>query len=174
MSLSAQRRGRRLGGRAILLGALLVASLVALLVAGLAIAAGSGGHSAPIASQRVVGLPARSVMSYAPHTPPPGAARAARTFLSGYIAYLVDEAEARQIRDAAPALIAVLAQGRPSVTPAARRVHQVIVALGAREARGRVLHLTALIRDGHFHYPIRFVISHDQRGWEVTQLSSAE
>jgi hypothetical protein len=48
------------------------------------------------------------------------------------------------------------------------------VALGAREPSGNVLHVTALVSDGIARYPVRFVMVHDQRGWEATALANPE
>lgn len=149
--------------------------LVAVLAAGIAIAAASGSRSAAqIASPRVVGLPAPGPLANAPHAPVAPAAGAARTFLAGYLAYLYGRGSAADIRDAAPPLIAALGSVGPSLTPAARRLHPVVVGLGAHEASGSVLHVTALISDGIARYTLQIVLSHERSGWVTTQLPSAE
>ncbi len=153
---------------------LLAAVLAVALVAGIAIAATRGGHATPPAPQRVVGEPVPSALAYAPHAPAPAAANAARTFLSGYLAYLYGKAGAAQIRDASPQLISALSQRGPAAAPAARKLHPAVVGLGAVEATGSVLHVTAMISDGIARYPVRIVMVHGQRGWGATQLSNGE
>lgn len=156
-------------------GALLVVGvLAAVLAVGLVIASRTGGHSAPARKERLVGLPAPRPLSAFPHAPDPAAAGAARTFLSGYLAYLYGQADTSQIRQASPQLIATLPLKRLTVNPAALHLHPAVVALGAREPGGSVLHVAALISDGVSRYPIQFVMVHEQRGWDATQLANPE
>jgi hypothetical protein len=151
------------------------ALVVVVLAAGIAIAAASGGRpAAKTASLRVVGLPAPGLLANAPHAPPAPAASAARTFLGGYLAYVYGHAPAADIRDATPPLIAAFGRVGPSLTPAGRRLHPVVVGLGAHEATGSVLHVTALISDGIARYTLQIVLSHEQSGWVTTQLPNAE
>lgn len=169
MSLTAPHRGLRRGTF------LVLAVLLVVLVAGLVIAATTGGRSTPraVAQQRIVGLPSPGPLSDAPHPLPSAAASAARGFLPGYLAYVDGSAGARQIRDASPGLIDQLARNGPAVTAAASR-QPFVVALGAQEATGMVLHVTALVSNGISRYPLRFVMVHERSGWEATQLANPE
>ncbi len=155
-------------------GLALVAALVAVLAVALVIATTTGGHSAPPPPREVVGAAAPGVLSYAPNRPNPAAAAAARTFLSGYLAYLYGQASARQIQDASPKLIAALAKEPPTVGRGASRLHPVVVGLGSEQRSGNVLDLTALVSDGIARFPVWIEIVHNQRGWETTRLSDPE
>lgn len=152
----------------------LTAAVLAVLAAALVVATTTGGHPAPPAPREVVGAPAPGALSYAPNRPNPAAAAAARTFLSSYLAYLYGRASARQIQDASPKLVAALARRAPAVGSGARKLHPVIVGLGAEQKSGNVLDLTALISDGIARYPVWIEIVHNQRGWETTRLSDPE
>jgi hypothetical protein len=163
--------GRRSLGRR---GLLLAAALAAVLVVGLVIVTHTGGHTTPQTGPRVVGAPAPGPFSDATHVPDAAAASAARTFLSGYLAFRYGQAGPDRIRDASPALIAVLSKGSLAVGPATRRLHPVILKLAAHEASGTVLHLTALISDGEGRYPLRIVEVRGPNGWETTQLANPE
>lgn len=159
-------RGLRRGGAA------LAVLLACALAVGLVIANRSGGRPAPKPSIQVAGQPAPSPFSNAPHNLPAAAAGAARTFFTGYLAYLYGHGSAGQIRAASPALIAKL---RPlSISAAGRKLHPAVLRLGARESSGTVLHVTALIGDGIARYWMRTVMAQDQGGWETTQLPSQE
>ena len=164
------RRRRSLGRRGLLLSAV----LAAVLAVGLVIVTHTGGHTVPQRTPRVVGAPAPGPFSDATHAPDPAAAGAARTFLSGYLAYRYGQADAGRIRDASPKLFATLLHAQMSVPSAARSLHPVIVKLGAREASGSVLHVTALISDGIGRYPLRIVMVRESGGWETTQLANPE
>jgi hypothetical protein len=148
--------------------------LAGLLAAGLAVAAASGGRVTPAPQVRIVGQPAPGPFSDARYALPAAAARAARTFLEGYLAYMYGHGSTAQIKDASPQLIAKLPLGAPNMTPAGRRLEPRIVRLGAREAGGTVQHVTALIADGIARYPIRTVMVLEPQGWETTQFVSAE
>lgn len=163
-------RPRRRRGALIVVG-VLAAVLAVLLV----IVAATGGRSVSQAPERLVGQPGPGPMSQAKHTPDPAAASAARTFLSGYLAFIYGHAPAAQIQDASPQLIALISKARPAPeAPGAGAPHPKVLALGAQEASGRILHLTALISDGIDRYPLGFVLVHEPGGWETTQLSSQE
>ena len=167
----AQRQGRRSLGR----GSLLVlAVLAAAVLGGLLLVTRSPERSAPPATPRVVGYPVPGPMSDVPNAPAPAAAAVARAFFRGYLAYLYGQAGGSQVRDASPQLMALLTRGRPSVTAATRSRHPVVVALGAHEPGGNVLHVTAMISDGLSRYPIRIVMVHGPRGWETSQVVSQE
>jgi hypothetical protein len=148
--------------------------LVAVLAVLIVILASTGGRSVPAAADRVVGQPGPGPMSQARHTPDPAAAGAARTFLSGYLAFIYGQAPVDQIRDGSPRLIGLISKARPAPPPPGRSPHPRILALGAHEASGSVLHLTALIADGTNRYPLGIVVVHEPGGWETTQLSSEE
>ncbi|MGN6871634.1 MAG: hypothetical protein ACTHMY_24830 [Solirubrobacteraceae bacterium] len=170
MSALAHPSGRPRGRRAALI---VVAALVAVLAAILVIVAITGGRSTPQAPTRLVGQPAPGPLSDARHAPDPAAASAARTFLSGYLAFIYGEGSLDQIRDASPKLIALLGKAHPP--PA--RAHPPrprLLALGAHEASGSVLHVTALITDGIARYPMGIVIVRGPGGWQTTELSSDE
>lgn len=168
MSALAHPGGRRRRGALLVVGAL--GALLAIL---LVILLTTGGTSAPRAAGRVVGRPAPGPLSQARHTPDPAAAGAARTFLSGYLAFIYGQAPVDQIRDASPQLIALLSKARPA--PASpRSPHPRVFALGSREASGSPLHLTALISDGSARYRLGIVVVHEPGGWETTQLSTQE
>jgi hypothetical protein len=113
-------------------------------------------------------------MSDVPNALAPAAAAAAHVFFSGYLAYLYGQGGGSQVRDASPQLMALLTRGSPSVTGATRRLHPVVVALGAHEPGGNVLHVTAMISDGLSRYPIRIVMVHDRYGWETSQVVDEE
>lgn len=152
--------------------AALAVLLACALAVGLVIANRSGGRTAPTPSIRVVGQPAPGPLSGAQHGLPAAAARAARTFFTGYLAYLYGHGTAGQIGDASPQVIAKL---RPlSISTAGRKLHPAVLGLGAHEAGGPVLHVTALIGDGIAQYSIRTVMAHEQGGWETTELVSEE
>lgn len=172
MSLSAEPRGwlTLRGGAALLVLGIAVA-------AALAFATLTGGGSvvrAPGTLPRIVGAPAPGPLSGARNAPAPAAASAAREFMAGYLAYLYGHAPGSEIQAATPQLIATIGRGKAPVAPAARRLRPVVVALGAREPSGNVLHVTALVSDGIARYPVRFVMVHDQRGWEATALANPE
>jgi hypothetical protein len=152
---------------------IVVAVLVAVLAVLLVIVAITGGRSAPQAPSRLVGKPAPGPLSDARHTPDPAAAGAARTFLAGYLAFIYGEGSVGQIRDASPSLIAVLGKAHPP-RATGRPPRPRIVALGAEEASGSVLHLTALISDGVARYPIEIEIARGAGGWQATKLSNEE
>jgi hypothetical protein len=170
MSTLAQPNGPpRLRRAALIVVGVLVAVLAALLV----IVATTGGRSAPQAPGRLVGKPAPGPLSDARHAPDPAAASAARTFLTGYLAFIYGEGSVGQIRDVTPHLIAVLGKAHPP--PATGRPPRPrILALGAHEASGSVLHVTALISDGIARYTIAIEIVHGPGGWQTTELSNDE
>jgi hypothetical protein len=161
------RPGRRRGALIVVL--VLVAVLATLLV----ILATTGEKSGPQAPSRLVGQPAPGPLADARHAPEPAAASAARTFLSGYLAFIYGEGSAAQIRDATPHLLAVLSKAHPS-PPAGRPPKPRILALGAHEASGSVLHVTALVGDGTARYPIGIRIVRGPGGWQATELSNDE
>jgi hypothetical protein len=170
MSALAHPSGRPRGRRAALI---VVIVLVTVLAALLAIVAITGGTSASQAPSRLVGEPAPGPLSDARHTPDPAAAGAARTFLAGYLAFIYGEGSVEQIRDASPRLIAVLGKAHPA--PATGHpLRPRILALGAHEASGSVLHVTALIGDGIARYPIEIEIARGASGWQATELSNDE
>lgn len=153
-------------------GVALAVLLACALAVGLVIANRSGGRTAPTPSIRVVGQPAPGPLSNAEHNLPAAAAGAARTFFTGYLAYLYGHGSAAEIQGASPDVIAKL---RPlSISPAGRKLHPTVLALGARETGGPVLHVTALIGDGIARYWIRTVMAHERSGWDTTQLASQE
>jgi hypothetical protein len=156
--------------------ALLTVLLVAL-AAGLTIAATTGGHSAPSpppAPARVIGQPAPGPLADAPHVLPPAAAGAARAFLLGYLAYVTGKATADEIPDASRKVIAGLGVQRLPASAAARKVSPAVLGLGAREASGSILHVTAFVSDGVSRYPVRILMVHEPGGWTTTELGSAE
>lgn len=154
--------------------ALLVAGvLVVVLAVVLVIVATTGGRPVAQAPAPVVGGPAPGPLSDATNTPAPAAASAARTFLSGYLAFIYGEGSVSQIRDASPKLLAILGKAHPPA-PAGRPPHPRILALGAQEASGNTLHLTALISDGVARYPIGIEIVRGPGGWQTTELSNDE
>ena len=165
-----ERPGRRSPARS----PLVLAVVAAAVLGGLLFVTRSGEHATPPATPRIVGYPVPGPMSDVPNAPAPAAAAAARAFLSGYVAWLYGQAGGSQVRDASPQLTALLTRGSPSVTAATRRLHPVVVALGAHEPGGNVLHVTAMISDGLNRYPIRIVMVHDQSGWEASQVVSQE
>jgi hypothetical protein len=170
MSALAHPSGRPRGRRTVLI---VLAVLVGVLAVLLVIVAITGGRSAPQAPARLVGKPAPGPLSDARHAPDPAAAGAARTFLTGYLAFIYGEGSVDQIRDASPHLIAVLGKAHPA--PATGRPPRPrIIALGAHEASGSVLHLTALINDGIARYPIGIEIVRGPGGWQATELSNDE
>jgi len=172
VSLSAEPRGwltLRRGAALLVLGIAAAAALAFATLAG-----GGSAVRAPSTLTRIVGAPAPGPLSGAGNAPVPAAASAARKFMSGYLAYLYGHAPGRQIEAATPHLIATIGRGNAPVAPAARRLRPVVVALGAREPSGNVLHITALVSDGIARYPVRFVMVHDQRGWETTALANPE
>jgi hypothetical protein len=158
-------------------GIALAAVLLVALAVGLTIAATTGGHSAPPAPPappRIVGQPAPGPLSDAPHALPPAAASAARAFLLGYLGFVTGKETAGQIPDASPKVIAGLGVQRLPASPAARKVSPAVLQLGAREASGSVLHVTAVVSDGISRYPVRIVMTHEPGGWTTTELGSAE
>lgn len=164
-----------LGRHSLARTALLLAAVFAAVIAGgLVIVTHSGGKAPPQTVPRLVGAPAPGPLSNATHAPDPAAASAARAFFAGYLAYRYGQAGPGQIRDASPKLIAVLSHAPLSVTAATRSLHPVLVKLGAHEASGSVLHVTALISDGMGRYPLRIVMAHEPGGWETTQLVNPE
>ena len=170
MSRSIAHRGPHSIGRS---GSLLLALVALALASGAVIATTiNGGRSSAQLSQRVVGAPASGPLSAAAHAPDPAAAGAARAFLAGYLAFIYGQAPVEEIQDASPHLIALLRRARPQATTASARPR--VVTLGAREASGSVLHVTALISDGITRYPMGIVMVHEPRGWETTELASAE
>ncbi len=152
---------------------MVVAVLAVGLAAAVVLTSRSGGHIG-LPAQRVSGLPETGALKAAPHRPPAAALRAARTFLSGYLAYLYGQGTAAHIRAAAPGLVAVLARRRPAVSPAAHRLHPVVVGFGAREAGGNVLHLTAVVSDGIARYPLRVLMVNRAGGWQTAALANPE
>lgn len=171
MSVLADRRGRRGPMRVALL---VVGVLAAVLVLAIVILSRSGSSPVPRVSERVVGQKAPAPLSSAPHAVDPAAAAVARTFLAGYLAWQYGHGASGQIRDGTRQLLATLTPARLTVNPAALELHPVVSALGASEAGGGVLHVTALISDGAARYPIGIVVTHEARGWQVTQLASPE
>jgi hypothetical protein len=170
MSALAHPSGRPRGRRAVLI---VLAVLVTVLAALLVIVSITGGRSAPQAPSRLVGKPAPGPLSDARYAPDPAAAGAARTFLTGYLAFIYGEGSLGQIRDASPQLIALLGKAHPA--PATGRPPRPrILALGAHEASGSVLHVTALISDGIARYPIEIEIARGAGGWQATELSNDE
>jgi hypothetical protein len=164
-----------LGGRSLARrGLLLTAVFAAVIAGGLVIVTHTGGKAPPQTVPRVVGAPAPGPLSNATHSPDSAAASAARTFFAGYLAYRYGQGGPDQIRDASPKLIAVLSHAPLSVMAATRSLHPVVVKLGAHEAGGSVLHVTALISDGMGRYPLRIVMVHRPGGWETTQLVNPE
>lgn len=155
-------------------GLLLTVVLAAVLAGGLVIVTHTGGKAPPQTVPRLVGAPAPGPLANATHAPDPAAASAARAFFAGYLAYRYGQAGAGQIRDASPSLIAVLSHAQLSVTAATRSLHPVVVKLGAQEASGSTLHVTALISDGVGRYPLRIVMAHQPGGWETTRLANPE
>lgn len=170
MSALAHPNGRPRGRRAVLI---VLAVLVTVLAALLVIVSITGGRSAPQAPSRLVGKPAPGPLSDARYAPDRAAGGAARTFLSGYLAFIYGEGSVEQIRDASPSLIAVLSKAHPP--PATGRPPRPrILALGAHEASGSVLHVTALVSDGIARYPIEIEIARGPSGWQATKLSNDE
>jgi hypothetical protein len=171
MSVLTDRRDRRGPARVALLA---VGVLVVVLVAALVILGHHGSAPAPRASARVVGQKAPPPLASAPHALAPAAAASARAFLAGYLAWQYGQGASGQIRDASPQLAATLSPARLAVNPAALGLHPVIDTLGASETGGDVLHVEALISDGRARYPIGIVVTHEGRGWTVTQLANPE
>ena len=78
----------------------------------------------------------------------PVAARVARRFLAGYLAYVYGQAPAAAITDAAPALVRSL-RARPSlVSPAMRARHPRVLALRPTPAPAAMVAVSALVGDG--------------------------
>lgn len=171
MSALAHGRGRR---RPVRVALLVVAVLAAVLVAAIVILSHRGSSPAPRVAQRVVGQKAPGPMSSAPNAVPAAAAETARTFLAGYLAWQYGHGESSQIRDATAQLLATFTPNRLAVNPAALKLHPEVGALGAGEAAGSALHVTAMISDGAARYPIQIVVIHEGHGWEVTQLANPE
>lgn len=155
-------------------GIVLVVLLACALAAGLLLANRSGGRPAPVPQLRVVGVPAPGPFSIAPYSLPASAARAARMFFTGYLAYRYGHRTARQIQAASAGLIASFPRGLVSISAAGRRLHPQVVRLGASETKTSVLHVTALIADGAAQYPIRVVMADTPQGWETTQVVDPE
>jgi hypothetical protein len=170
MSLTVSPHGLRRGALVVL------AVLVVALAAGLVIARTTGGSATPkaVAQQHVVGLPAASALSDTLHALPPAAATAARGFLSGYFAYLDGQIASGEIPGASRQVIAALGPKWVSPSPATHSVRPVVVQLGAQEANGSVLHVTALVSDGVSRYPVQIVMDDEHGGWLTTQLLRAE
>ncbi len=128
---------------------------------------------APLVPAPPIALPpAPSGPPRGPAAAPAGAARDARVFLAGYLAYLYGHAAARAIHGATPRLVRRLERDRPRVSPATRERHPRIVALTARRVAGGRVAVTATIADGGVaRYPILVVLERRGGGWQTTELS---
>jgi hypothetical protein len=171
MSLTARRGGTFRRGVILLL-----AGLVLVLAIVFVIKTTTGGSASVVGKfpQRVVGSPAPGPLSDAPHSLPPAAATAARAFFLGYLAYVAGHANASQIPEASPQVIASLGVQRLPASPAKPKTRPAVLRLGAREAGGPVLHVTGLVSDGNSRYPIRIVMGQERSGWIVTEMPTAE
>lgn len=78
----------------------------------------------------------------------PGAERASRVFLAGYLAYVYGHAAAGHVRDATPALARSLRSHRSPVTPAMRARRPRVVSLHATRAPADAVTVSALVNDG--------------------------
>jgi hypothetical protein len=131
-----------------------VATLLLAATAALIITRPSSRHPARRADPRaLVALPAAD-----PPKPPkdplsrrtlaPAAARVAREFLVGYLAYLYGHAPAAHVGSATASLLRSLQTHPPRVSPAMRRRRPHVVSLSVAAAAGGRFSATALIGDG--------------------------
>lgn len=100
--------------------------------------------------------------------PPAAVLRAARQFLSDYLAFLYGHARMGRLRAASASLAHRLASHTPHVSPAMRRRQHVVHLAGHRLASRSRWVLTATIADGGaVRYPIELVLAIRQSGGAV-------
>jgi hypothetical protein len=100
------------------------------------------------------------------------AGRAARQFLTGYLAYVRGRARARQLAPATLALRRRLRAARVRVSPGARRRRGRVAAARLRRVSGRRFEVVAEITGGGARYPVLLTV--EQRGgrWLVTAIGA--
>lgn len=111
-------------------------------------------------------------------TPPvsiaPVAARVARGFLVGYLAYLYGQAPATAIGDATPMLLRSLRAHPPLVSPAMRARHPRVLSLHTTPAPAGLVGVSALVNDGELvSYPVGLLLSPRKGGLLVSAVEGA-
>lgn len=104
----------------------------------------------------------------APAYAPPGAARVARLFLSGYLNHLYGRAAADEIQGASPALLARLSSRRIRVSAGMRGRRPRITGLETHPLNDACL-ITAEIADGEARFPVELILTERPAGWVVAQ-----
>jgi hypothetical protein len=99
------------------------------------------------------------------------AERTARAFLADYLPYSYDQANAREIRAATPALQREFAAHPPRVSPAARQAARPRVRqLRVSGLNGRRAYVLAQIRDGSRTYPTSLTLERQGHRWLVATV----
>ena len=92
----------------------------------------------------------------------PVAARVARRFLAGYLAYVYGQAPAAAITDAVPALVRSLRARPPLVSPAMRARHPRVMAIRPTPAPAGMVAVSALVGDGELaDYTVGLLLEHE-------------
>lgn len=103
-------------------------------------------------------------------TVPPAAARAARVFLTGYLAYTTGHTPASQIRDAAPSVLSALQAQTSPIPPAARAHRPRVIALRPVNTPSGIW-FAALVNDGTLiDYPIGVQLGLHGGRWLVARV----
>jgi hypothetical protein len=104
----------------------------------------------------------------------PVAARTARGFLAGYLAYLYGQAPATAIGDGSPLLLRSLRAHPPLVSPAMRARHPRVLSLHATLAPAGLLGVSALVNDGELvSYPVGLLLAPEHGRLLVSAVEGA-
>lgn len=104
----------------------------------------------------------------------PAAARVARRFLAGYLAFIYGHASASWITDATPQLKRSLQTSPPVLTPAVRERHARILRLSGTPARAGRLGVSARINSGQLpDYTLGLLLGSEHHHLLVSATSAA-
>ncbi len=104
----------------------------------------------------------------------PVAARTARGFLVGYLAYLYGRAPATAVRDATPVLLRSLRAHPPLVSPAMRARHPRVLSLHTTPVPAGLVGVSALVNDGELtSYPVGVLLTPRKGGLLVSAVEGA-
>jgi hypothetical protein len=104
----------------------------------------------------------------------PVAARTARGFLVGYLAYLYGRAPATAVRDATRVLLRSLRAHPPLVSPAMRARHPRVLSLHTTPAPAGLVGVSALVNDGELvSYPVGLLLAPEHGRLLVSAVEGA-
>lgn len=106
-----------------------------------------------------------------PPVPPPGAERAARRFLPGYLSFLHGRSGPAAIEAAAPALRRAIVRSRPRVPPAARRRRPRVVGIEFERLSSRAVSAAAEVAAGGVsRYTVTLLLRPFEGSWVVIEV----